>query len=55
LDLAGSGYRPVAGFCEHDNEPSGSKKKKKKKKEKLLFDKLSDHQVFKEYPAQWSE
>jgi hypothetical protein len=24
LDSSGSGYRPVAGSCEHDNEPSGS-------------------------------
>jgi hypothetical protein len=23
LDLSGSGYGPVAGFCEHGNEPSG--------------------------------
>jgi len=21
LDSSGSGYRPVAGFCEHDHEP----------------------------------
>jgi hypothetical protein len=27
LDSAGSGYGPVAGFCEHGNEPSGSIKK----------------------------
>jgi hypothetical protein len=24
LDSCGSGYRPVAGSCEHGNEPSGS-------------------------------
>jgi hypothetical protein len=24
LDWAGSGYSPVAGACEHSNEPSGS-------------------------------
>jgi hypothetical protein len=24
LDSSGSGYRPVAGSCEHGNEPSGS-------------------------------
>jgi hypothetical protein len=24
---AGSGWGPVAGFCEHGNEPSGSAKK----------------------------
>jgi hypothetical protein len=27
LDSAGSGQDPVAGFCEHGNEPSGSIKK----------------------------
>jgi hypothetical protein len=27
LDLAGSGWGPVAGFCEQGNEPSGSIKK----------------------------
>jgi hypothetical protein len=27
LDLAGSGYGPVAGFCEHGDEPSGSVRK----------------------------
>jgi hypothetical protein len=26
-DSTGSGQGPVAGFCEHDNEPSGSIKK----------------------------
>jgi hypothetical protein len=25
-DASGSGYRPVVGFCEHGNEPSGSVK-----------------------------
>jgi hypothetical protein len=24
LDVSGSGYGPVAGSCEHGNEPSGS-------------------------------
>jgi len=24
LNLSGSGYGPVAGSCEHGNEPSGS-------------------------------
>jgi hypothetical protein len=24
VNSSGSGYRPVAGFCEHGNEPSGS-------------------------------
>jgi hypothetical protein len=41
LDLAGSGQGPVAGFCEHGNERSGSIKKVG------LFDKLSDNQIFK--------
>jgi hypothetical protein len=27
LDSAGSGYGPVAGLCEHGNEPSGSIRK----------------------------
>jgi len=26
LDSAGSGWSPVASFCEHGNEPSGSVK-----------------------------
>jgi hypothetical protein len=25
LDASDAGSRPVAGFCEHGNEPSGSK------------------------------
>jgi hypothetical protein len=33
---------PVAGFCEHGNEPSGSIKKAL-----YFFDKLSNYQVFK--------
>jgi hypothetical protein len=35
----------VVGFCEHGNEPSGYIKKVG------LFDKLSDNQLFKQYPA----
>jgi hypothetical protein len=31
----------MAGFCEHDNEPSGSIRKQD------FFDKLSDNQLFK--------
>jgi hypothetical protein len=31
----------VAGFCEHDNEPSGSIRKQD------ISDKLSDNQLFK--------
>jgi hypothetical protein len=38
----------VAGFCEDGNKFSGSIKK-------LLFDKLSDNQLVKEYAAPWSE
>jgi hypothetical protein len=30
----------MAGFCEHDNEPSGSIRKQD------IFDKLSDNQLF---------
>jgi hypothetical protein len=26
MDASGSGYGPVAGSCEHGNEPSGSMK-----------------------------
>jgi hypothetical protein len=26
LNSSGSGYGPLAGFCEHGNEPSGSMK-----------------------------
>jgi hypothetical protein len=36
------------GFCEYGIELSGFIKK-----ERLLFDKLSDYQLFKEYPAPW--
>jgi hypothetical protein len=46
LDLAGSGYGPVAGFCEYGNEPSGSIRRLD------IFDKLSDSFP---YPAQWSK
>jgi hypothetical protein len=41
LDSAGSGYGPVAGFCEHGNEPSGSIGRRD------ILDKLSDSQLFK--------
>jgi hypothetical protein len=41
---------PVAGFCEYGDEPSCSIKKYR-----LLFGNLSDYQIFKEYPAIWSE
>jgi hypothetical protein len=34
---------PVAGFCEHGNEPSEFHKGSR-----LFFDKLSDYQLFKE-------
>jgi hypothetical protein len=39
----------MAGLCGHDNEPLGSIIKQD------IFDKLSDNQLFKEYPAPWSE
>jgi hypothetical protein len=41
---------PVAGFCERGNEPSDSIKKAG-----CLFDRLSDYQLFKYYPAPWSK
>jgi hypothetical protein len=41
LDSAVSGQGPVAGLCEHGNEPSGSIRKRN------IFDKLSDCQLFK--------
>jgi hypothetical protein len=41
---------PVAGLCEYGNEPSGSIKKTG-----YSFDKLSDYQLIKEYPAPWSK
>jgi hypothetical protein len=37
---------PMKSFCEHGNEPSGYIKK---------ADKLSNCQVFKEYPVSWSK
>jgi hypothetical protein len=39
----------VAGFCEHGNEPSVSIKSR------LLFEKLGDYQLFKEFAAPWSK
>jgi hypothetical protein len=47
LDSAGLGQGPVAGFCEHGDEPSGYIKKD-------FFDNLSDNQLFKQYSAPWS-
>jgi hypothetical protein len=40
---------PVAGFCEHGNEPWGSIRKQD------FFDKLSDNQLFKLCLAPWSK
>jgi hypothetical protein len=37
-------------FCEHGNEPSTFTKKAG-----YIFNKLSDYQLFKEYPAPWGE
>jgi hypothetical protein len=45
MDLTGSGYGPIAGFCEHGNEPSGYIKGWE------LLDQLSDCEVLKEEPA----
>jgi hypothetical protein len=42
LDSAGSGSGPVAGFCEHGSEPSGSIRK-----QDIFFEKLSDNQLSK--------
>jgi len=39
----------VAGFCEHGNEPLGFLRKQ------ILLDRLSDNQLFEEYPAPWSK
>jgi len=39
----------VADFFEHGNEPLGTIKKAG------CFDKLSDYQLFKEYPVSWSK
>jgi hypothetical protein len=41
IRLAQAGYGPVAGFCEHGNEPSSSIKRRN------FFYKLSDSQLFK--------
>jgi hypothetical protein len=39
----------VADLCEQGDEPSGSVRKQD------IFDKLIDNQLFKQYPAPWSE
>jgi hypothetical protein len=39
----------MESFCEHGNETSGSLESR------LLFEKLSDYQLFKEYLALWSK
>jgi hypothetical protein len=48
LDASGSGYGPVAGFCEHRNESSGSTEGGE------FLDKLSDCQLLKKDYSQWS-
>jgi hypothetical protein len=48
LKSSGSGWGPVAGSCEHDNEPSGSIKGGD-----FLY-KLSDCQFLKKDSAEWS-
>jgi len=45
LDTNDTGYGPVAGFCEHGNEPSGSIKSGK------FLDQLSDCQLLKKHSA----
>jgi hypothetical protein len=42
------GIASNGGLFEYGNEPSGSINKAD------FFDKLSDYQLFKEYPAPWS-
>jgi hypothetical protein len=37
------------GLYEHGNEPSGSIRRRD------IFDKLSDNQLFKQFPAPWSK
>jgi len=48
LDAPGSEYGPVAGSCEHDNEPSGSLKGGE------FFDHLSNCQLFRKDSAPWN-
>jgi hypothetical protein len=43
LDSSGTGCGPVAGSCEHDNEPSGSIKAEE------FLDYLSDYYLVKGY------
>jgi len=47
LNSAGSGWSPVAGSCEHGNEPSGSVKGDG------VLDQLNDYQLLKEDSASW--
>jgi len=48
LDPSGSGYGPVADFCEHGSEPSGSIKGGE------FHGYLSDYQLVKKDSAPWS-
>jgi hypothetical protein len=43
LDLTGSGYDPIASFCEHSDEPPGSKSRK-------FLHQLSNCQLFNKGP-----
>jgi hypothetical protein len=40
----------VAGFCKHCNELSAFHKESR-----IFFDKLSDYQLLKDYPASWNK
>jgi hypothetical protein len=48
MQSAGSVYGPVAGYCEHGNEPSVSIR------DEEFFDQLSDYQLLKNYSAPWN-
>jgi hypothetical protein len=48
LDYTGSAYGPVAGSCEHGEEPSDSRKYRG------FLDQLSYYQLLKEMIAAWS-
>jgi hypothetical protein len=48
VDASGSGYDPVAGSCEHGNEPWDSIKGEE------FFDQLNYYQLLKKQFAPWS-
>jgi hypothetical protein len=49
LDSSGSGQRPLAGNCEHSDEPLGSIK------DKEFFDLLSNYNLFTADSTPWSQ